>query len=331
MEEACALAQKRIELLPQLAREFSQVIPAEFFVPGALPADVRSHPARPLISYLVHRVFLCAAQRSANLRQAAAALCNAHTLCEGLDTTPVWRANGAGIDVLWTLPLLPPGLDAIPVGIPSSANRAEFLLSVRGGLELIRKTCPALARKLSSELRWIVPMPEEKEGRHSMTLANFPGTVFVGARSQPDRMAELIVHEYLHLVLHAAGEVLPLIEGDSAGPDLYSPWREDARPAEGLLHGIYVFTGVMMFWLGHLQEPGPRCAYAQERVALLRLQLHKATQAMEERYSGKIVDRVLDSTRRSASLAQTAPIAPEVVIEAEQRVDHHYQQWLMRH
>jgi hypothetical protein len=293
--------------------------------------DLGRHAAGPLISYLVHRVFSCAAQQSPNLREAAAALSTACSLCERLDATPAWRADGASIDVLWTLPPLPLGLNSVAVGLASNADRAGFLLSVQAGLELIRETSPALAGKLSSELRLIVPMPEDKEGRHSMSLANLPGTIFVGAKSHPDQMAELLVHEYLHLVLHAASQVIPLIERDATAPDLYSPWREDARPAEGLLHGIYVFTGAMMFWLGHLQSPDRRGVYARERVAELRLQLHNSARAMEERFSGSIVDRVLDSAGHAVSLAQSAPIAPEAVIEAERRVNRHYRQWLINH
>jgi len=59
------------------------------------------------------------------------------------------------------------------------------------------------------------------------------------------RLAEAIVHEAMHLNLSLAEGRTSLIEDDT---QLYSPWRSTARPAGGVLHGVYVFAVLLRFF-----------------------------------------------------------------------------------
>lgn len=75
-------------------------------------------------------------------------------------------------------------------------------------------------------------------------------TVFVSVPERGDtvgalRLAESIVHEGMHLLLtewESAGAFVA-----ETGEVLHSPWRGTARPAQGVLHGIFVFVCIATF------------------------------------------------------------------------------------
>ena len=77
-----------------------------------------------------------------------------------------------------------------------------------------------------------------------------PFSIFVSipysGRERRVRLAESIIHECMHLHLSAIDDVLPLIEDQDARG--YSPWRQVVRPLSGVLHGLYVFTVICMFF-----------------------------------------------------------------------------------
>jgi len=63
------------------------------------------------------------------------------------------------------------------------------------------------------------------------------------------RVAESLVHEAMHLQLSLIERLLPLVgESDQAW---WSPWKGTHRPAQGILHALYVFRVVDSF-LGRL-------------------------------------------------------------------------------
>ena len=57
------------------------------------------------------------------------------------------------------------------------------------------------------------------------------------------RIAESILHEAMHLKLTLIENVLPLIQPGATGL-FFSPWREEKRPAQGVIHGLFVFRAV---------------------------------------------------------------------------------------
>jgi HEXXH motif-containing protein len=65
-------------------------------------------------------------------------------------------------------------------------------------------------------------------------------------RLAPLRVAESVVHEAMHLQLSALERRVPLVS--TSGP-VHSPWRATARPAGGVLHGLYVFACLRQFFL----------------------------------------------------------------------------------
>jgi HEXXH motif-containing protein len=56
------------------------------------------------------------------------------------------------------------------------------------------------------------------------------------------RLAETLLHEALHLQLTLIEATVPLVA--VGGGEGYSPWQRRPRPLSGLLHGLYVFSGI---------------------------------------------------------------------------------------
>ena len=81
-----------------------------------------------------------------------------------------------------------------------------------------------------------------------------PGRIFISIPTSSDvrnlRVAEAIVHEAMHLNLTNLERVTELVRYNQ--PQI-SPWRAELRPAAGLLHGIYVFSCVSLFYW-HLEN-----------------------------------------------------------------------------
>jgi len=70
------------------------------------------------------------------------------------------------------------------------------------------------------------------------------------------RVAEAVVHEAMHLNLTFFEHCTALVSEDAT---LYSPWKDEARPVLGVLHGLYVFACVYRFfsYLAQLHDLDP--------------------------------------------------------------------------
>ena len=61
------------------------------------------------------------------------------------------------------------------------------------------------------------------------------------------RVAESILHEAMHLKLTLIENIVPLIVPNAKGL-YFSPWRDEPRPARGVLHGLFVFKALLDFF-----------------------------------------------------------------------------------
>jgi hypothetical protein len=106
-----------------------------------------------------------------------------------------------------------------------------------------------------SELVWCCHVVLAQADDYDMSFSDpgIPFSVFVSAPAQYDRLAVLrvaenLVHETMHLQLTLFEDLCPLIDRDS-GWSMYSPWKQEQRPAQGILHGLYVFYVLRWMWL----------------------------------------------------------------------------------
>ncbi|MGW5136293.1 HEXXH motif domain-containing protein [Streptomyces sp. NPDC004135] len=113
---------------------------------------------------------------------------------------------------------------------------------------LVCRHLPDKADAISAGLDAVVPRPFTS--RFPLISAS-SGEAFAGinvARPQaPEDLAEILVHEYQHVLLGGLLHLVPLT-GQDEERLFYAPWRDDPRPAAGLLQGVYAFFGVTDFW-----------------------------------------------------------------------------------
>ncbi len=115
-------------------------------------------------------------------------------------------------------------------------------------------------------------LPPEDSYDVSFSDPNVPFSIFISAPKQSSRtsvlrVAENIVHEAMHLQLTLFETVHPLIDSTSDW-SMYSPWKKQSRPAQGILHGLYVFAILRWLWSQTLMQstnPEDR-EFAQRRI-----------------------------------------------------------------
>jgi len=121
----------------------------------------------------------------------------------------------------------------------------EFLDCLSAAFDLIIKV-PSLfetARHLVKSIHLI--KPEDDDYDVSFSEPHIPFSIFISVpqkntRINALRVAEAIVHEVMHLQLTLIENIVPLV---IPGEELvYSPWKEEYRTPQGVLHAIYVFT-----------------------------------------------------------------------------------------
>ncbi|MFI5163451.1 MAG: aKG-HExxH-type peptide beta-hydroxylase [Sphingobacteriales bacterium] len=93
---------------------------------------------------------------------------------------------------------------------------------------------------------------EDDEIDTSYSHPEIPFTIFVSLCRENSgvadlRLAESILHEAMHLKLTLIEQHLKLIVPDTTST-FYSPWREEQRPVQGLLHAIFVFKAMYDFY-----------------------------------------------------------------------------------
>jgi len=94
--------------------------------------------------------------------------------------------------------------------------------------------------------------PGDPDNDVSYSHPNIPFSIFVSICDKQTeettlRIAESIIHEAMHLQLTLIENHIELVKPNSTD-NYYSPWRDEKRPARGVLHGLYVFRVVLDFF-----------------------------------------------------------------------------------
>ncbi|MFE2753573.1 HEXXH motif-containing putative peptide modification protein [Actinosynnema sp. NPDC059335] len=183
----------------------------------------------------------------------------------GLAYSPLPEVALGGVTLqvdLWHGGGVPDGLSVAP-----SVDLPRWRASLGAAWDLLARDHPALAAEFAEVVSVVTPMPSSPTGTSSATVADAFGCVFLSPTPDAETLAVTLVHEAQHSKLVALMDLFPLVE---PGRDavFYAPWREDPRPAAGLLHGTYAHLGVAGFWRG---RPGPaaQAEYARWRSAAL--------------------------------------------------------------
>ena len=138
-------------------------------------------------------------------------------------------------------------LNAADVETNQTLDKLQRALALLETVEPVAACIGILVRTLQ------VLRQEDVEIDTSYSHPKIPFSVFVSVCEDASllsslRVAESILHEAMHLQLTLLENEIELIRPDSN--NLYfSPWRDEDRPARGILHGMYVFRAVHDFYV----------------------------------------------------------------------------------
>ena len=171
-------------------------------------------------------------------------------------TTPHWSGTplvrAQADDLVWQVLLEAgdPFLDRYPLPVSIGLSPGElqrWRLRIQAAWEILVRHHRRVAEPMATGISAIVPIaPESGNNLVSATSQAVFGAIATSWPPDPVTMAETFVHEFQHVKLGALMDMVRLVEAD--GGKVYAPWREDPRPARGLLQGIYAHLGVARFW-----------------------------------------------------------------------------------
>jgi uncharacterized protein len=245
---------------------------------------------------------------------------------------PGWReirsaqAGSLGILIDDLDPFRMPASDGVPSSRLADAQLAELTAMLHDAWEILPSDSAA---EIAAIVKVVVPFQGPESGHVSTSSPQTFGTVAMSAQPDPYTCAETLVHETQHLKLCALLDLVQLTRPDD-GQRYYAPWRDDPRPASGLLQGTYAFLGVSGFWRGQREtatDPQIRLRADAEfarwrdgaaQAAHTLLASGLLTEAGQH-FVGKMV-QVLTAWQRES-------VAGEALAVARRKADDHRAQW----
>jgi uncharacterized protein len=141
---------------------------------------------------------------------------------------------------------MPPAVSGLAPRLTARAAR-DWTSMLRQGFHLLEAGHPATAAEAAAAVSVIVPLDSSSHGQLSSSAPDAFGAVAMSAPPAPVTCAVTLAHEVQHLKLCAVLDIVRLTLPDD-GRRYYAPWRDDPRPAVGLLQGAYSYLGVTEFW-----------------------------------------------------------------------------------
>ncbi|MER7486920.1 HEXXH motif domain-containing protein [Streptomyces sp. NPDC126497] len=217
----------------------------------------------------------------------------------------------------------------------SEEAAARWRRTLERSWEVLLRDQPETAAAMRRGVFSLSPTPARERFRPRSVSS---GDAFGGIEaSEPDdavQLAVTLVHEFQHTKLGGLLHLAPLVtRGADSGTELwYAPWRDDPRPLEGLLQGVYAFVGITRFWHAHRRAAGARTATAHFEFALWRA--HVAT-AMEQIHRHPRLTplgaSVLDTLRDRCAQWLTEPVPEDHLALARLCAADHAGRWRAHH
>ncbi|MFF7753497.1 HEXXH motif domain-containing protein [Streptomyces sp. NPDC007971] len=135
----------------------------------------------------------------------------------------------------------------------SESEARSWQSSLTEAWDILLRDTPAQTDAIRQGLRSITPMPKGERFRpYSSSSAEAFGGINASLPEESSELAATLVHEFQHVKLGALTHLSPLVRRAEKTPEraelFHAPWRDDPRPLEGVLQGIYAFLGVARFW-----------------------------------------------------------------------------------
>ncbi|WP_248782421.1 aKG-HExxH-type peptide beta-hydroxylase [Saccharothrix syringae] len=211
------------------------------------------------------------------------------------------------------------------------AERDEWHKLLGEAWDLLTTRHPGPAEELSAGLAAVVPLDSRRDVFAASSAAAF-GAVAMSPKRSATEFGEALVHELQHSKVNALLDLVELHDGGDA-PVHYAPWRDDPRPVEALLHGVYAFVSVVEFWHAQRDVLPPSLARRGEFNLCHRArQVGSALDGMSRLTSLTDLGREFVAAV-AARLAVCDAVArtPEVAAAVEAMTADHAVTWRLRH
>ena len=144
-------------------------------------------------------------------------------------------------------------------------------------------------RSAVSELVWRCHIVLAQSDDYDVSFSDpvIPFSIFVSVPARNDRssilrVADNLIHETMHLQLTLCERLIPLVD-EASNWSMYSPWKQQRRPAQGVLHGLYVSCVLRWMWRQISRTPRNRTDrhFALRRISEIDEEF-SAVRALEE-------------------------------------------------
>ncbi|MEU6257149.1 HEXXH motif domain-containing protein [Streptomyces sp. NPDC047043] len=159
------------------------------------------------------------------------------------------------------------------------AEERVWRSSLGDAWSILLRDDPVVAEEMrSGPLLSLAPAEARERFRpYSSSAGEAFGGISASLPDSPAQLAATLVHEFQHIKLGALIHLEPLLhraENENDRIELfYAPWRDDPRPLEGIIQGIYAFFGVTRFWRAHRRKSAASSLLADFEFALCRNQV----------------------------------------------------------
>jgi HEXXH motif-containing protein len=172
-----------------------------------------------------------------------------------------------------------------PEAVASELKSRDFLFLTRdakqdrvevvAAAERLVDQIPSLSLAVRSVVREVFLLSAREEYDVSHSEPRWRNWIFVSAPGFLGpvaglRLAENVVHEAMHLQLTELEARMPLVA--DAASKLHSPWKQEPRQLQGILHGLYVFACISAFFgelLRNATLSGEEAAYIHRRLGAI--------------------------------------------------------------
>lgn len=165
---------------------------------------------------------------------------------------------------------------------------------------------PSLLFTINHFVKNLILLKADENIDVSLSDPSLPFTVFVSLPGIQEkcshlRFAEGLIHEALHLQLTAIEKVTPLVYEDRLTNNVYSPWKGEGRDIRGLLHAVYVFSSLYLFWENIYIKDEIESNFAFKRCVEIREEMKRASHLTKSealtplgiKYSENLLNRLL--------------------------------------
>jgi hypothetical protein len=161
-------------------------------------------------------------------------------------------------------------LGLTPTGRRTDTEVAHWRTCLSDAWQILVSRHRSAAEILAEVVACVVPVEPDPAARGiSATSADAFGAVAMSAPADGLSLAVALLHEAQHSILNATQYLFDLHQDPNALG--YSPWRDDPRPASGILHGAYAYLAVARFWrveARHSGDPLAAFEFARWRAAV---------------------------------------------------------------